>query len=71
MSLTPSPCKDCTTERHVGCHSAECEKWVEYEKRHKEEKEKELARRKEYALYAGYIRDQNEKIQKSRRRKGK
>ncbi len=66
-----TPCKGCP-DRHVGCHSPECQKWVEFEKRHKEEKEKEYANRKKDALYAGYIIDLNNKIQKSRRkRKGR
>jgi hypothetical protein len=56
----------------VGCHSPECEKWVEFEKRHKADKEKELRNRKGDALYAGYVIDLNNKIQKSiRKRKGK
>lgn len=66
-----TPCKDCP-DRHVGCHSPECEKWVKFEKRHKADKEKELRKRKGDALYAGYVIDLNNKIQKSiRKRKGR
>lgn len=53
----------------MGCHSSECEKWAEYEKQHKEDKEKELKKRMEYAVYAGYVRDQSQKIYKANRRK--
>ncbi len=67
MSHVP-PCRNCS-DRHMGCHSSECEKWVEYEKQHKEDKEKELKKRMEYATYAGYVRDQSQKIYKANRRK--